>query len=636
MDWLIFSTKAVVLVLSLIFLFALQARLEVRALSALRALLAWALVRDFLFTLAPIAPINFIGDLGIYSLLLLWIRYYSGRKSGDSLFTLAVFLSAGTAIALYLRPIPNAYLVYGLLNALLLAYLIAALSAITVHNTRDAEIIVDTRVVLIVATLLLGIVGSLTSYSYSALGHLTAILFYFAIWLVLLSEFQLYYVVSELTAARLERQSENLFDFMEALGNGIAQRVDIQRILDMVVTSASKTVESDGAVIMMVDEQRKALRVRAMEGFYPPPYAVPEAVKHRSASLREYLYAQVIPIGETLLGESVQEGEPIFIEDSASDERLRENLGRDFLFIQSLIAVPLIVSNRVLGVISLVRRNPNRPFGEVDFQHVMTFAKHASITIDNFHTYLEVIENREVQREISIAADIQSKLVPHRFPMTRGADIAVYSKPARGVSGDYYDVISLDDDKIGIAMCDVAGKGVPAALVMVMIHSILRLIASADREVGSTLTWLNRGLSGRIDLDHYATMSYLTLKQKSRELSYSNAAHHPLMIVRRESNTIEEIDSEGLPVGIEAESVYPQKSVTLKAGDILILYTDGIIEAMNPDGEQFTVERLSRAIRENSHASADAITKAIRGKLDEFVGSARQHDDQTLLVIRVE
>ncbi len=635
MDWVFFAAKAVVLALSLIFLVSLQARVQVKALAAIRYLLLWALARDLLFALFPQPAILFIGDIGIYAALLVWIRYYTGRRANDIYWFFAAVIAAGIGIAVETQPGETAFTAHLTANGVLLGYLLYSIHEITVHNTRESEVIVDSRFVLSSSLVVLATVGTFTAYSGDAFGQAAIMLHYIAIWFVLLTQSNLQHLINELTIASLRRQSENLFEFMEVLGGGIADRVDIQRILEMICKSASKTIEADGAIILMVDDARNTLRVRSMSGVYPPPYSVPEVVKHRSASLHEYVYNTAIRVGETVLGQAVELGEPIFIPDSTADERLSQNTGRDFLFIQSLIAVPLVVNTHILGVLSLVRRDPENQFTEEDLQHVQTFASHASMTIDNFHTYLEALQHREIQREVNIAADIQTKLLPKSFPHQSGIEIAVFSKSARGVSGDYYDVLELNDDTVGLVVCDVAGKGVPASLVMVMIHSILRLIASAEREVGATLTWINRGLSGQIDLDHYATMSYLTISYTERRLSYSNAAHHPLMIVRNDSGAIEQLDTEGLPVGIEREIVYPQTTIDLRTGDVLVLYTDGIVEAMNSDGEQFSAERLATVVRENSSKHAQQITDTIQSELDAFVGSAPQHDDQTLMIVTI-
>ena len=170
----------------------------------------------------------------------------------------------------------------------------------------------------------------------------------------------------------------------------------------------------------------------------------------------------------------------------------------------SLAAVPLVVRGRVLGVLSVLKRAENQLFEERDFQHLTTLAEYASITIDNLYTYMEVLEKREFEREVDIAAQIQQKLLPARLPELETASLAVYTLPAKGVSGDYYDVIRVEKDKLAMVVCDVAGKGIPAAMVMVMIRSILHLIVSPQRDAAATLNLINHGITGRIDLDHFA------------------------------------------------------------------------------------------------------------------------------------
>ena len=177
------------------------------------------------------------------------------------------------------------------------------------------------------------------------------------------------------------------------------------------------------------------------------------------------------------------------------------------------------------------------------------------------------------------------------------------------MSGDYDDVFRLEQGKLGIAICDVAGKGIPAALVMVMIRSILHLIVSPARDAAATLNWINRGITGRIDLDHFAKIAYLIYDEKDREIQYSNAAHLPLL-------------------------VYEQKRFPVEKGDLVLLYTDGIPEAMNPAGQQYGLGGLKRMVEKNAVLPPAELVACIREDLRRFVGTARQHDDQTLLVMK--
>jgi len=330
----------------------------------------------------------------------------------------------------------------------------------------------------------------------------------------------------------------------------------------------------------------------------------------------------------------VKTGKAVLIRDSRLDERLRANASDDILFVSSLVVVPLVVRNRALGALSVIKRAENQFFEERDFQHLTTLAEFASITIDNLYTYIEVLEKREFEREVDIAAQIQQKLLPGELPELESVELSVYNMPAKGVSGDYYDVFRLEKDKLGIAVCDVAGKGIPAALVMVMIRSILHLIVSPERDTAATLNWINRGITGRIDLDHFATFSFMIYDEKNREILYSNAAHLPLLVYRQATGSLFKVDTQGLPIGIEKGTRYEQKKFHIEKGDLVLLYTDGILEAMNPSGAQYGLDGLKRMVEKNALLPAKELVTAIREDLRRFVGTARQHDDQTLLVMK--
>jgi sigma-B regulation protein RsbU (phosphoserine phosphatase) len=381
----------------------------------------------------------------------------------------------------------------------------------------------------------------------------------------------------------------------------------------------------------MLDEFQKALKYRAIVGTYYPPFNVPDRVKIKSSQLEEYLYSANIEIGQTLLGESFQKAEPVYIQNTQRDGRLTQD-GQ--LAVSSLMVVPLVVAKRILGVISVSKQSWGQFFSTEDFEHLKAFADYASLSIDMHLTYLEVLEKKQIERELGIAAEIQKKLVPRRLPQMNKTELAIHSLPARGVSGDYYDVFRLDPQKLIILVGDVAGKGIPAALVMVMIHSIFHLIASPKRDIATTLTWINRGLIGQVDIDRYATLSILCYDEASRSLQYSNAAHHPLLVYRCGADKLEQVDTEGLPIGIDRSSAYRMKSIGLSPGDIALMYTDGITEAMNPEGEQYTLERLSGVIRSHCAKKAEELKKVIEEDLNRFTGTARQHDDQTLVILK--
>ena len=433
----------------------------------------------------------------------------------------------------------------------------------------------------------------------------------------------------------LSRDIESLFNFMRTLGSAITEHIEIDRVLDYIVNSVLTNTRADGGAILLVDEFDDNLRVKAVSGIFPPPYPVPSKVKEKHSAMRDYFVTTPVPVGETIFGEVFQSGQPVFIQNAARDERFQYNRREDLQFISSLIVIPLIVSKRILGILSIVKRSPGSYFSQKDFDNIRSFADYTSLSLDNLFTYIELLEKKEMEREVGIAADIQQKLLPSRLPTIESTDVSAYSIPAKGVSGDYFDIIKLKNNRLALVMCDVAGKGVPASLVMIMIRSILHLIASAQKDAATIVSWINRGITGQIDIDHYATLSFLTFDPENMSIEYSNAGHHPLMIYRRSSDSIETLDTDGLPLGIERDSRYHSRKAKLKIGDIICLYTDGIIEAMNPDGEQYGYDRVARYISANANTGSRALCDGIRTDISAFAGKAKQHDDQTFLVMKI-
>lgn len=436
--------------------------------------------------------------------------------------------------------------------------------------------------------------------------------------------------------AQQEATLNSAFDFMQNIGSAIKEHLEMNVVLQYVVETAVKNAGADSGAILMIDEFDDILRVRAVHGTYPPPYPVPSVVKAKLKQLKDYFSSTPIKVGETILGEVAQSGEAILVKDSYKDERLSQNSQNDALFISSLIAIPLVVGNKILGVLSVISKDRTKRFDDSDFEHIQTFGDYTSLTIDNLMTYMELLDKKEMEREVGIAADIQNQLLPTKLPKLKNADIFGYSVSAKGVSGDYYDVIPIPRGRTALVMCDVAGKGVPASLVMVMIRTIVHLVAGANKSVANILTWVNKGIAGRIALDRFATMCFLTYDQNTRHIEYSNAAHHPLLIYRAANMDFESFDTEGIPIGLEKNSVYGQQSMDLYPGDIIILYTDGIIEAMNVKNEQYSLEALEKIIKKNYTLTPKEIVELILQDIDEFVGKAKQHDDQTILVMKVD
>jgi len=599
------------------------------------AILAVMVARDVAFSLLPEIHLYLTTDLAVMVLYVAWLRSFTGWRRSDTLLVLLDAVVGGAAVANIFFPlVADADFFLGLWLIINVAYFAVVTGLVSTLDTEKADVVLRTRFPLIAALFIQYLIVLLYGYESAAVQTILVPAAYVVPAFLLIGYNSLAHREREQSERFYSSNLDSTYGFMENLGNAITAKIDLARVLEIIISAAVRNIGADAGAILMVDEYEDILRVRATHGIFPPLGRVPELARVTPAALKRYFADTPIPIGQTVLGETVKTGSPAFIRDARLDERLRENTRDDILMVSSLAAVPLVVRGRALGVLSVLKRAENQLFEERDFQHLSTLAEYASITIDNLYTYMEVLEKREFEREVDIAAQIQQKLLPARLPELETASLAVYTLPAKGVSGDYYDVLRVEKDKLAMAVCDVAGKGIPAAMVMVMIRSILHLIVSPQRDAAATLNLINHGITGRIDLDHFATIGFLVYDQATREILYSNAAHLPLLVYKQSTGTTFKVDAGGLPIGIEKGTHYEQKRFRVEKGDCVLMFTDGILEAMNPAGQQYGLGGLRHVVERCAVLPAAELVNAIREDLGRFVGGARQHDDQTLLVMK--
>jgi phosphoserine phosphatase RsbU/P len=254
---------------------------------------------------------------------------------------------------------------------------------------------------------------------------------------------------------------------------------------------------------------------------------------------------------------------------------------------------------------------------------------------------LELADKVIMKRDLEIAREIQTWLVPSHAPVVPGADIAFATRPQNSVAGDYYDAFypnaacgEKGDGKLVVVIADVAGKSVPAALLMATLQASLRTIAGEGAPLGDLVTRLNRyACAHSLDGRRFTTAVLSEYDPATRRLTYVNAGHNA-PVLRRANGALENLETGGLPLGIESDATYDIASVDLKPGDALIFFTDGVVEAFNEDGIEFGNQRWLGAIRALPEWKADETLKFLMQRVDEFVGATRQSDDITCLVFR--
>ena len=311
--------------------------------------------------------------------------------------------------------------------------------------------------------------------------------------------------------------------------------------------------------------------------------------------------------------------------------------------LKSELLLPLALNQKLLGIMSLGPKQSEEPYSPTDIRLLDSVAAHTGLALENgrlTETIKKEVAAREKQkREMEIAHEVQQRLFPQDYPAIAGIDYAGSCRPALGVGGDYYDFIHRSKNSLGIAIGDVSGKGVPAALLMATLRAYLRgQTLQPHADLGEVMANLNTLVFESSASNRYATFFYAELDCASRTLTYVNGGHNPPMIFRESDSgaTVLRLECGGPVIGLMEGCAYQQARVILEPGDLLVAYTDGISEAMNADDEEWGEDRLMDAVRACRRETANAMTASILQAADSFVAGAPQHDDMTTVIVRIQ
>jgi len=424
--------------------------------------------------------------------------------------------------------------------------------------------------------------------------------------------------------------------FLSHVAESLTEEINLVRLLDFINETMISNTDADGGVVFLTDDFEDIITVKSFTGKFPPPYRLPQELPHKPVRVEtNFRYVQ-FNLGDTIFGEVAATGKPALIENGQTDSRIFTNGPEEFLKTGSYIITPLMVKDRVVGVAGVARLPEHSPFSNEEFRIAKALATYAGAAINNVYTVQEILERADLEREASIASRIQKTLHPKRLPELPEVGFGSFFNATKGVCGDYYDVILARRDRIGVAIADVAGKGIQSSMVMIMLRSILHLVTNTTKSAGTILDWVNKGITGKIDMDHYASLSFLSYSPADHTVDYASAGHQPMLLWRTSTGEIEIIRQKTDPIGVERASEYTEMKLTVSTGDIIILYTDGLIEALNQDGRQYGIETLSRVIADNNLLAAKDIANEVKYNLQSFIGSASLHDDQTLVIMKIK
>ncbi len=438
----------------------------------------------------------------------------------------------------------------------------------------------------------------------------------------------------------LECEEQRMFTFLHDLGLAIENDPSSNMLSRIIVDGIDKVVGARGGAIYFLNPENDFLHPSYISEDCPTLIGIPEEVRKRAErdprALESHVRLARVAMTEGILGHCLRVGEPIHLTDVKSHASTHNPITLYQGNVSALLS-PLRHANKDLGVLVVARCHEDGNFTANDFAVFRSAAEQSSFAIGNARIHREAHEKRAMESELQNAREVQRILLPQQDPVVSGFRISGTNVPARIISGDYYDYIPLGEDKFGIVIADVSGKGVPAGLLMAMCRSALRSVAPAENSPSIAMAAVNRQLFPDIREDMFISMAYSILDAAAGTLTLCRAGHDPALLFRRETGKVELLRSPGLALGIDSGAVFERVTrdfeIEMKSGDCVLFYTDGVKEAVDLHEEEFGMERMSEAFRLAAPLGAEAILVRMQADLKNFTGEGPQMDDITLVAI---
>jgi len=343
-----------------------------------------------------------------------------------------------------------------------------------------------------------------------------------------------------------------------------------------------------------------------------------------------------IPAGTGVVGSCVATNEPILVNDAASDKRFFRNVDDNSGFItESILTVPLCADGKVIGALQVL----NKPggFAESDADLLTFSATYSASAIHAERLRQQAEMARLLTHEINLARDVQRSLFPRDLKQVPGIEYAGFCRQAKSVGGDYYDFQTLPGDLFSLSLGDVSGKGIPAAVLMASIQTLLRSLLSRDPlPVAAVMGELNKSVFYCSAAERYSTLFCGVLDAARRKLTFVNAGHvKPILVRASAGGHIERPSDGGVPIGVLPMAQYTDAVVAVEPGDLIVCFSDGVSEASNPADEMWSEEAAAAVVAEYRDRSVEKVVGSLVRAADEFASGARQFDDMTVIAVRI-
>ncbi len=419
----------------------------------------------------------------------------------------------------------------------------------------------------------------------------------------------------------LEEENKRLRLAVEELSalNDIATAITstqtLESVIDLIVRKCVKHLGVEQGVVMLLDEKDQDRPFRTMI--------------RKQDSISGFLPYR---LDTQLTGWMLKNKTPLLINDFKNDTRFKFITNSDFP-VNSLLSVPMMLKGKMIGLVTVFNKHSDSGFSIGEQRLLSIIAAQSAHLIENARLYEEEQAFFRLQDEMRLSYDIQVNLLPKSFPKVEGYQIAGKSIPAKDVGGDYFDFIPVSDGRVAFCLGDISGKGIPAALLMSNLQATLRGQTLMNIPIKDCIYFTNNLLYNNTDMNKYATLFYAVLDSAENKIFYCNAGHNEPILMDNNKN-VKRIKEGGIVVGVMPDYPYIEKSVEFQQGEMFVLYSDGITEAMTKAEEEFGEERLIELIKNNMNASAEELIEIILKVVNDFAGDVPQMDDMTIVVLK--
>jgi sigma-B regulation protein RsbU (phosphoserine phosphatase) len=411
---------------------------------------------------------------------------------------------------------------------------------------------------------------------------------------------------------------EDRYKFYYSIGRLFNSSLNIDLVLDIVLSRVIEEMNVQAGAFWIYDNERESAVCRSCQS--------PGGSSLKGAT---------ISLNSGVKGYCMRNRNSIIIEDvSAVDWFCRDYDKKLGTKTKNILCLPLLHKGRLLGVLDLInRKDPARPFTQEDIEMLEPLTSTAAMALDNIDLFTGVAEKERMKKELEFSSFLQSAILPRKTLVSQLFEMKVKMIPSRELGGDFYDWIELEEDKYLFLIGDVSGKGNPAAIFMAIVRSILWTVSNFFHDPRKICEKTNEFVRKSTRIDMFVTLLLLVVDIKKKTIKFVSCGHNSGILLRRNGEKIP-LKTKGLPLGVNERSTYEQKELTLQEGDTMVLYTDGITEVVNEDGEEFGEKRFEKLILKHRQLDTQEILDKVFNRVDEFAAGGDVHDDRCMLILK--